>query len=208
MKERMLMEFTYAEFQSQKEKRGNVLSTVKKISGVLSDIPIVGNTLKTSTDLVTDTLESRSEFAKAFGDGKKDSTYFVLNSNDYYGELFEKVFKILEIKEIGENFDFKIDELKVSIEEWFDDDFELIEEVLTIVFLDDFFVNDRNNQETYGTVYISFQERFKQINFEDGNVYSAFETLALGANHHQAKRDYCKLAELICHFLGNSKLLR
>lgn len=202
------MELTYDEFLEKKEKKNNVLSTVRKLSNALSDVPLFGNTLKTGTEMVTDTLENRSAFAKSFGEGKRDSTYFVLESNDYYGELFEKVFKVLEIKEIREKFEFDINELKVSIEEWLNDDWEVVEEVLTITFLDDVYINDGTSNEEIGTVYITFREKFKQINFENSKIYSAFETLALGANHHQAKRNYCELAEFICHFLSNSKLLK
>ena len=205
-----VLEFTYEEYQKQRQIKKNKLLTFKKFSEILPDIPYLGNTLKTGADFMRENIENKSEFKASFVDNKKviNNTYFFLSANNYYGELFEKLFSILEMKELSERYNYDVHKLNVSIEELYYEESKEFEDAITIEFLDDTYTNDRTGTFSTGMVYIAFEKKFEQINFEDDNVYSVFETTSTGMNHHQSRRNYIEIAALICNLLGNRKLLK
>lgn len=134
----------------------------------------------------------------------------MLESDDYYDDLANKIFTILELEKVQKKFKYNIGDIEFEIDEYLDDDWNVLENVLSLTFLDNEYYNRKAEQNEYGGIWISFKEEFKQINFEESKVYSAFEIISVGFGHqdNDSERDYIEFANLICYLLSNSKLIK
>lgn len=204
------MEYSYQTYKDLKKNTSKWNNTFKKGLEGLSDIPIVGNSVKTGVTMLTESYENKRTFQKTLKENTPQINYFVLDANNYYGDLAQKVYNILENQSIQQKFKFNISDVKVEIDEFFyDEDWDNIENALSITFMDNQYYNESLKEYEFGNILITFKESFKQINFVDNKVYVAFETITFGGNclYNTIDRDYNKFAYTICYLLGNQHLL-
>lgn len=103
------------------------------------------------------------------------SRYFVIETSSMYDNLKVKVEAILNDKNLKSKYGYDINNLTVDVYEFYWGDetksfLENIDNCLSIIFKDD--ATDKED-EPYYSVNFLFEEEFKQINFNDMQVYSA-----------------------------------
>ncbi|PHG79762.1 hypothetical protein [Bacillus wiedmannii] len=204
------MEYSHQAYKDLNKNKSKWNDTFKKGIEGLADIPIVGNSVKTGVTILTESYQNKRTFQKAIRESTPQINYFVLDSNNYYDDLAQKVYKILENQSIQQKYKFNISDVKVEINEFsYDDNWENIEHALDITFMDNQYYNESLNENEFGSIFIIFNESFKQINFVDNKVYTVFETTSLGGNclYNSIDRDYIEFAYTICYLLGNPHLL-
>ncbi|MBR9648574.1 hypothetical protein [Clostridium tyrobutyricum] len=136
-------------------------------------------------------------------------SYLVLESSEFYNLLQADVERILSDSKIQKRYGFTNDTYVIEI--WDDLLYRIdngesaedsdIQHFISIEFTDDIFNEVRDEK-----CCISFQlsEKFKQINFSNYKVYSAFEIISRGYSPSE-KRDYSGLSdEIIKKFSINS----
>lgn len=136
-------------------------------------------------------------------------SYLVLESSEFYNLLKADVERILNNSKIQEKYRFDNDAYVIEV--WDDLEYRIdngeptedadIQHFISIEFIDDVF-----NEAKDKKCSISFQlsEKFKQINFSNYKVYSAFEIISRGYSPSE-KRDYSGLSdEIIKRFSINS----
>ncbi|MED0965102.1 hypothetical protein [Bacillus paramycoides] len=204
------MEYSYQTYKDLNKNISKWNDTFKKGIEGLADIPIIGNSVKTGVSMLTESYENTRKFQKTIKENAPQTSYFVLDANNYYDDLAEKIFKILENQSIQHKYKFNISDVKVEIDEYiYDEDWENIENILNITFMDNPYYNEALKEKEFGNILITFNESFNQINFADNKVYTAFETTTIGGNcsYNNIDRDYIEFAYLICYLLGNQHLL-
>ncbi|MEJ9227510.1 hypothetical protein [Priestia aryabhattai] len=203
------MKYSYEEYLKSKEKKSNISKAIRLGIDGIADIPFVGNTIKAGAEFLNESLENKNELSRSI-DAKKQVRYFMLESDDYYDDMANKIFTILGLEKVQKKFGYNIRDIEFEIDEHLDDDWNLLENVLRLTFLDNPYYNSKAEENEYGGITISFKEEFKQINFEESKVYSAFEIISVGFGHedNDSERNYIEFANLICYLLSNSKLIK
>jgi hypothetical protein len=154
---------------------------------------------------IVDAIKSniRSIDSRGFIAINEVGSYLVLESSDFYSLLESNVKSILSNSKIQERYGFKSESFFIEI--WDDllyriDNEEPSEETdieyyISIEFTDDTYsFNEIENKACSITFQLS--ERFKQINFSNYKVYSAFEVISRGYSPSKI-RDYDSLSDEI-----------
>lgn len=149
--------------------------------------------------------------SKKFVSVNEVGSYLVLESSEFYNVLQADVERILSDSKIRKKYGFTNDNYSVEI--WDDlldridkgepsEDTD-IQHFISIEFTDDVYsFNEVKNEICSVTFQLS--ERFKQINFSNRKVYSAFEIISRGYSPSE-KRDYSGLSdEIVKRFSINS----
>lgn len=202
------MNYTYEEYLDKKKENSNLFKAIKLGIEGTADIPFLGNSIKAGATVVSQSIENKSHLSKSIKQ-QQQVNYFILQADDYYDDLARKIFDILEMKKIQQKYKFKITDIQVEIHENVDADCKLIDNFVEITFFDNEYYNEKLKENQWGSVYISFQEILKQINFLDNKVYIAFNINSVGGNniYNDFERDYIEFANLICYLLSNDRLI-
>ncbi|HHW39009.1 MAG TPA: nucleotide-binding protein [Bacillales bacterium] len=129
-------------------------------------------------------------------------SYLIFDTSTFYNDLESKVKSIFQDKKLQENYSFTEGDFIVDI--WDDLDYRIendepyeetdIQHTISVEFTDDSYTY--NGETDRGcSIFITLIEKFKQINFDNKKVYSAFEILSRGYSPSNKGRDYSGLSD-------------
>lgn len=129
-------------------------------------------------------------------------SYLIFETSTFYNDLESKVKIIFQDKKLQEKYSFTDGDFIVDI--WDDLDFRIendkpheetdIEHCISIEFTDDSYTHNGISGRKC-SIFLTFTEKFKQINFESNKVYSAFEIVSRGLSPSDKGRDYRGLSD-------------
>lgn len=127
----------------------------------------------------------------------EQSRYFILNSSSIYEDLQEKVKLLLDNESLKNKYGYEMENLTVDVDEfyWGDESRSFLENIdncMEITFHDD--PTPEKDEEPYYTMSFLFEEEFKQINFNNMQVYSACTIHTRSGIDQGRKRDYYSLS--------------
>lgn len=129
-------------------------------------------------------------------------TYLIFKTETFYTDLEEKVSSVLKSSSFRKKVDSVRDNYIIDI--WNDFEYRIdndepceegdIQHFVSIVFTDDnYSFGEVDNREC--SVFFTIEEKFKQINFTNNKVYSAFEITSSGYSPSNKKRNYQKVLD-------------
>jgi len=203
------LKLNYEDYCKQKKQKSKFSKTIKVAIDGFGDIPFIGNTIHSGAKVVSQSVEAEKELEEVIKRERINVKYLVLEADDFYSDLTNKTFQILEITEIQKKYQFSMDDIEVEINEYVDDDWQEFEYRLDILFTDDKYKNNKTGTDEIGLSLIVFQEKFQTVNPNNYKVLAVFEITTTGINHPDStkNRDYCEIANLIIYLLNNPTLL-
>ncbi|MDK8747724.1 hypothetical protein QP810_10900 [Streptococcus agalactiae] len=200
---------SYEDYLKTKKKKIEFSTAIKLAIDGTADIPFVGNTIRASVAKLSESIESKNALSSSI-EKPEDINYFVTAADNYYEEISIKIYQILELEKVQKKYAYSMDTIKLEIfEDLNDETWEVEENYIWITFLDNEYYNPKLEKNEFGSIIIAFKENFKQINFQDNRVYTAFEIISISGNnvYNTVDRDYMEFAKLICYLLNNNKMI-
>ncbi|HDR4423659.1 TPA: hypothetical protein QCP59_004526 [Bacillus cereus] len=191
-----------------KKKKIEFSTAIKLAIEGSADIPLIGNTIKASATKISERIENKNTLSNSI-EKPENINYFVVPADGYYEEISTNIYRILELEKVQKKYGYSMDKIKLEIFEDLNDNWEVEENYIQIIFLDNEYYNEKLRTNEFGSIVITFKESFNQINFQDNRVYMAFEISSIGGNNtfNTFNRDYNEFAKLICYLLSNNKLI-
>ncbi|MDG1619394.1 MULTISPECIES: hypothetical protein [Bacillus cereus group] len=191
-----------------KKKKIEFSTAIKLAIEGSADIPLIGNTIKASATKISERIENKNTLSNSI-EKPENINYFVVPADGYYEEISTNIYRILELEKVQKKYGYSMEKIKLEIFEDLNDNWEVEENYIQIIFLDNEYYNEKLRTNEFGSIVITFKESFNQINFQDNRVYMAFEISSIGGNNtfNTFNRDYNEFAKLICYLLSNNKLI-
>ncbi|MCU5435110.1 hypothetical protein OCF16_18865 [Bacillus mobilis] len=202
------MQMSYEDYVKMKKKKIEFSTAIKLAIEGSADIPLIGNTIKASATKISERIENKNTLSNSI-EKPENINYFVVPADGYYEEISTNIYRILELEKVQKKYGYSMDKIKLEIFEDLNDNWEVEENYIQIIFLDNEYYNEKLRTNEFGSIVITFKESFNQINFQDNRVYMAFEISSIGGNNtfNTFNRDYNEFAKLICYLLSNNKLI-
>lgn len=129
-------------------------------------------------------------------------SYLIFESSKFYNQIEDSIKGIFQDVKLQKKYDFTNDDFIIEI--WDDLDYRIdnkepyeetdIEYFISINFTDDTF-SSTDNSDKECSIFLSLKEEFKQINFSNNKVYSAFEIISRGYSPSGKGRNYSELSD-------------
>ncbi|CAM4006266.1 hypothetical protein [Bacillus mobilis] len=202
------MQMSYEDYVKMKKKKIEFSTAIKLAIEGSADIPLIGNTIKASATKISERIENKNTLSNSI-EKPENINYFVVPADGYYEEISTNIYRILELEKVQKKYGYSMEKIKLEIFEDLNDNWEVEENYIQIIFLDNEYYNEKLRTNEFGSIVITFKESFNQINFQDNRVYMAFEISSIGGNNtfNTFNRDYNEFAKLICYLLSNNKLI-
>ncbi|KAF6570558.1 hypothetical protein JDW19_22815 [Paenibacillus polymyxa] len=128
-------------------------------------------------------------------------SYLIFESSKFHSQIEEKINSLLQDLKLQSKYGFTSDDYTVDITDDFLYKFEEEESIeedikyfISVVFTDDTYTHNNIGGRECSLIF-TLRENFKQINFGENKVYSAFEIITRGHSPSGKGRDYRGLSD-------------
>ncbi|WP_229134908.1 hypothetical protein, partial [Bacillus mobilis] len=142
-----------------KKKKIEFSTAIKLAIEGSADIPLIGNTIKASATKISERIENKNTLSNSI-EKPENINYFVVPADGYYEEISTNIYRILELEKVQKKYGYSMDKIKLEIFEDLNDNWEVEENYIQIIFLDNEYYNEKLRTNEFGSIVITFKESF------------------------------------------------